>query len=101
MLIQSDFIGERTDSVRNQPEPLSEFVQKVLHHYFEHLEGEMPKDLYALVLKEMEKGFFTVLMEKAGYNQVLASKMSGLARNTLRKKLKELNLEHIKETQLD
>ena len=69
--------------------PLSEYVVKTLNHYFDHLEGETPTQLYDMVLKEVEKGFFKVVMEKARGNQCLASRMCGLARGTLRKKLKE------------
>lgn len=75
--------------------PLSEYVVKSLNKYFEQLEGELPKDLYHLVIQEVEKGFFKVIMDKSGGNQCLASKMAGLARNTLRKKIKEYDLDEL------
>lgn len=71
---------------------LCEFVIQRMEHYFESLEGERPRELYDMVIKEVEKGFFKVIMQKAGGNQTLASQMCGLARGTLRKKLEEHNL---------
>lgn len=78
-----------------KPMPLSEFVKHTMHHYFNHLEGEIPSDLFSLVFKEVEKGFLSVIMEKARGNRSLASKMCGIARGTLIKKLKQHQLDHL------
>lgn len=83
--------GQTKESI--QALPLSEFVAQALDNYFNHLEGECPKDLYKLVIREVEKSFFKVIMQKAKGNQSLASKMCGLARGTLRKKLEEYQLD--------
>ncbi|HET9843257.1 MAG TPA: helix-turn-helix domain-containing protein [Gammaproteobacteria bacterium] len=75
--------------------PLCEFVMTTLSHYFSHLEGEKPTNLYNMVIKEVEKGFLKVVMQEARGNQCLAAKMCGMSRNTLRKKLKEHQLDKI------
>lgn len=68
---------------------LSRFVEQKLGYYFSQLEGQPPQDLHELVMKEAEKGLLRVVMEKANGNQSVAAEMLGLARGTLRRKLKE------------
>jgi Fis family transcriptional regulator, factor for inversion stimulation protein len=89
----SDLIATALSDEELQSLPLSEFVTKALENYFEHLEGECPKDLYQMVIREVEKSLFKVIMKKAKGNQSLATNMCGLARGTLRKKLKEYQLD--------
>ncbi len=88
----SEVLEEKKTFEEYQTLPLSEFVVRTLENYFDHLEGEPASNLYNMVLREVEKGFFKVIMQKAKGNQSLASDMCGLARGTLRKKLKENNL---------
>lgn len=88
-----NLVNDETKLSDLQQLPLSEMVVHTLENYFKHLEGEMPCDLYPMVLKEVEKGFFKVIMKKAKGNQTLAASMCGLARGTLIKKLKIHSLE--------
>ena len=60
--------------------------------YFEDLDGEMPGQVYDMVLKCVERPMLEVVLEHANGNQTLAAGMLGINRNTLRKKLLEHKL---------
>lgn len=75
-----------------EEEPLRTCVERSLRTYFEHLDGETPTDLYALVLEEMEVPLLQTVMQQVCGNQSRAAAMLGLSRGTLRKKLKQHDL---------
>ena len=55
--------------------------------------GDMaPKNLYRLVQEEIEEPMLRLLMEKANNNQCEVTRWLGLARGTVRKKLKQFGL---------
>ena len=59
-----------------------------LEKYFaQHSEGEIPPGLYDRVINEIEKIIFSVTMKHVNGNQVKASKILGINRNTLRKRM--------------
>jgi len=68
--------------------PLRVCVERAMERYFEHLDGEPARDLYAFVLGEVEAPLLECVMKHAGGNQSRAAEMLGLSRGTLRKKLK-------------
>lgn len=72
---------------------LRDVVTKTIQDYFVNLDGAQAKNLHSLVIKEVELGLFTTVLKHAKGNQSQAAKWLGLARNTLRKRLKEYNLE--------
>lgn len=51
------------------------------------------KDLYDLIIKQVEKPLLRFVLEKTRGNQVKASEVLGINRNTLRKKLTELEMD--------
>jgi len=53
---------------------------------------ELPEGLYQEVLAEMERGLFTLVLDRVGGKQLRAAKHLGLNRNTLHKKLKALGM---------
>jgi Fis family transcriptional regulator len=71
---------------------LREMVEQSINQYFENLGGHETIDLYDLVLKEVELPLFIAVLKQTKYNQSKASKILGLNRGTLRKKLKQYNL---------
>ncbi len=62
-------------------------VRESLSAYFKELNGEIPCNVYKLVLAEVEKPLLEVVMNYINGNQTQASKILGINRNTLRKKL--------------
>ncbi|MFA6409071.1 MAG: DNA-binding transcriptional regulator Fis [Gammaproteobacteria bacterium] len=65
-------------------------VLQALKEYFFHLEGSEPRDLYALVLEEIEAPLLKAVLEHVKGNQSKAAQILGLSRGTLRKKIRNL-----------
>lgn len=69
-------------------------MERHLRLYFNAHEGRLPLDgLYERVLKEIERPLLALSMNACGGNQLKAAKLLGLNRNTLRKKLADLDLD--------
>lgn len=62
----------------------------------QHSENTPIDDLYQTVLREMEEPLLLTTLKATRGNQIQAAKILGLNRNTLRKKIKELDLGIIK-----
>jgi Fis family transcriptional regulator len=67
-------------------------VTQCLERYFKDLEGARPSAIYDMVLAAVERPMLEVVMKQAEGNQVRASEMLGINRNTLRKKLQHYGL---------
>ncbi len=80
------------DEKPNQSGNLSEHVRDSVEVYFRNLNGEQPCGVYSMVLSEMEKPLLDVVMKYCENNQSKASKILGINRNTLRKKLESYGL---------
>ena len=76
----------------HQEQPLREAVDAAMRRYFDHLDGGVVTDLYAMVMAEVEAPLLATVMEHANGNQTRAAEMLGLNRGTLRKKLKQYAL---------
>lgn len=62
-------------------------IEMYLEKYFELHNGEVPPGLYEYILREVERGMLLVTLKHTGMNQTKASKILGINRNTLRKKM--------------
>jgi len=69
---------------------VSAFTAQLLE---ENLSDEPIENLYSTVLKEIEEPLINVALRATRGNQIQAAKVLGLNRNTLRKKIRELDLE--------
>jgi Fis family transcriptional regulator len=67
-------------------------VTRCLERYFHDLEGARPSAIYDMVLAAVERPMLEVVMKQAQGNQLRASEMLGINRNTLRKKLQHYGL---------
>ena len=72
---------------------LASTVRKVMRQYFKDLDGEKTCDIYSMVVKAVEKPMLEVVMFQAQGNQTRAAQLLGLNRNTLRKKLKQHDID--------
>jgi two-component system nitrogen regulation response regulator GlnG len=78
-------------------ENLSSAVERHLRDYFSaHKDGLPPSGLYDRIVKEVERPLLTVCLGATRGNQIKASELLGLNRNTLRKKLRELDIQVIR-----
>ena len=69
-------------------------IDTLLDQYFNDLDGDKPSAIYEMVINTVEKPLLLYIMNKTEGNQSKAAKMLGLNRNTLRKKLKQYNLDN-------
>ncbi len=72
--------------------PLSEHVEQAVEFYFTQLKGHDTANLYNLVISEVEKTLLATVLKHANYNQTKATKILGLSRSTLRKKIEKYQL---------
>ncbi|MBU3259736.1 sigma-54 dependent transcriptional regulator [Roseovarius sp. PS-C2] len=78
---------------QTQGESLSASVGRHLQHYFD-LHGNMlpPPGLYARILREVELPLIEIALDATGGNQAKCADLLGINRNTLRKKIKDLEI---------
>ena len=80
-----------------EEESLSDAIERHLRTYFSaHRDGLPTAGLYDRILHEMERPLITLSLEATRGNQVRASTLLGLNRNTLRKKIRELDIDVVR-----
>jgi two-component system nitrogen regulation response regulator GlnG len=89
-----------------QPEPgaaptrsesLSDAVERHLRDYFSAHQDDLPASgLYERVVREIERPLIELSLAATRGNQIRAAKMLGLNRNTLRKKIRDLDIRVIR-----
>ena len=81
-------------------ETLSDAIRRHLERAFSDSEGGVPSSgLYMRVLHEMERPLIALTLGATRGNQIRAAEILGLNRNTLRKKIRELDIEVVRGTQ--
>ena len=72
---------------------LETLVEQKLNSAMQGIEKLEQGDLYNLVLAQVERPLIRCVLENTGGNQLRAADILGLNRNTLRKKIRELEIE--------
>ena len=86
-------LAEASAVVEPEGNGLSQSIEGHLKTYFAALGGALPTPgLYDRVLHEMERPLITLTLQATRGNQIKAAQVLGLNRNTLRKKIRELNI---------
>ncbi len=75
-----------------QPSSLHDQITSLIQRYFAKLEGVEPRNVYDLILEEVDIPVLQAVLKYCRGNQSKAARILGLARGTLRKKLKRYNL---------
>ncbi len=89
--------GANSRETSSDEDNLSSAVEKHLSKYFDaHRDGLPSPGLYNRVLKELERPLISLSLIAAKGNQIKTAKMLGINRNTLRKKIKELEIDVVK-----
>lgn len=83
--------GPRTHDVK----PLGHSVAECMDDFFDTLGGYSPKNLYDLVLDQVEPPLLKATLHYCDGNQSKAADMLGLNRATLRKKLKQHKIKYV------
>lgn len=85
--------GEQADT----DEGLSVSIERHLVRYFKDFGEDLPPPgLYHRMLKELEIPLFSVALAATRGNQIKAAELLGLNRNTLRKKIRDLDIQVIR-----
>jgi two-component system nitrogen regulation response regulator GlnG len=80
-----------------QGEGLGSAVERHLKDYFAaHKDGMPSNGLYDRVLREVERPLITLSLAATRGNQIKAASLLGLNRNTLRKKIRELDIQVVR-----
>ncbi|PRX30521.1 two-component system, NtrC family, nitrogen regulation response regulator GlnG [Meinhardsimonia xiamenensis] len=75
-------------------ERLSDAIARHLKRYFDLHGGELPPPgLYQRILREMETPLIEIALDATGGNQAKCAELLGINRNTLRKKITDLDIE--------
>ena len=73
---------------------LSDSIGAHLQRYFDlHGDAFPPAGLYGRILKEMETPLIEIALDACGGNQAKCADLLGINRNTLRKKITELDIQ--------
>jgi two-component system nitrogen regulation response regulator GlnG len=76
-----------------QPQRLAQAIEAHLRRYFDlHGDSLPPDGLYGRILKEMELPLIALSLSATRGNQVRTAELLGINRNTLRKKIKDLDI---------
>jgi two-component system, NtrC family, nitrogen regulation response regulator GlnG len=104
--ITAEIVGsELSDGVSSGPdhaeedETMSEAIERHLNRSFFTSDDSLPlSGLYTRVLHEMERPLIAMTLAATRGNQIKAAEILGLNRNTLRKKIRELDIEILRGT---
>lgn len=80
-------------AICSQETSLEAIVDKKLRSCFTGIEKLDRGDIHAMVLQQVERPLIRLILEKTRWNQVKAADILGINRNTLRKKIHELEIE--------
>lgn len=85
--------SKKTKGLAGKKTPLQDCVEKELQRYFDLLDGQKPSDLYKMVIGETELALLDMVLRKTEGNQTRSAQYLGISRGTLRKKLKQYELD--------
>lgn len=99
-IITKSCVEEELMNSQNPSEPLiseekslPDFVANHLQNYFSTFGADLPPvGLYERVIKEVEKPLLLAALASTNGNQIKASELLGINRNTLRKKIRDLEI---------
>jgi two-component system nitrogen regulation response regulator GlnG len=76
----------------NNSYSVKDFLEEKLKHYLKDMTNATNCNLYTTVLSEVEKALIMIVLKETHGNQLKASKVLGINRNTLRSKIKEYKI---------
>ena len=101
-LIEDPPSAAATPGPATQNDGLSGAVERHLRSYFNAHRNELPTaGLYDRVLREVERPLIELSLAATGGNQIKAAQLLGLNRNTLRKKIRELDIHVVRGVKYD
>ena len=90
-------VQPETGAAPTRSESLSDAVERHLRDYFSAHQDDLPASgLYDRVIREIERPLIELSLAATQGNQIRAAKMLGVNRNTLRKKIRDLDIRVIR-----
>jgi DNA-binding NtrC family response regulator len=83
---------EDFDLQLRQARSIGRFIEVRLSGFMKKISRLEKFNLYSMVIDEVEKSLITMVLKETKGNQVKASRLLGINRNTLRNKIKKLNI---------
>jgi len=78
-------------------ENFSAAIERHISKYFAAHPGSLPPSgLYERILRELERPLITLSLDATNGNQIRTAELLGLNRNTLRKKIRELDIQVVR-----
>ncbi|MBI5588617.1 MAG: sigma-54-dependent Fis family transcriptional regulator [Deltaproteobacteria bacterium] len=77
---------------RHRKESIEEIITARLRPFIDKTDHKGKQELYDFIMPFMERPLIKLVLEKTKGNQVQAAEVLGINRNTLRKKIKDLNI---------
>lgn len=93
LLTPEDFASLSDAENEDAHDSLEALITAKLRGSIGRMEVEDLSNLYEMVLHQMERPLIQIVLEKTRNNQVKASEILGINRNTLRKKIQTLNID--------
>jgi DNA-binding protein Fis len=84
--VKHDLEGITLDTIDGYS--LEQLVDVKISRFLDQLGKFYPEELYDLIMSKVEKPLIGQILKRTGGNQVHASRILGINRNTLRKKMK-------------
>jgi two-component system nitrogen regulation response regulator GlnG len=78
--------------LRPAQESIEDIIERRLEPFIEKTANSGRQELYDSIMPFMERPLIRLVLQKTSFNQVKASELLGINRNTLRKKIKELKI---------
>ncbi|KAF0138420.1 MAG: two-component system NtrC family nitrogen regulation response regulator GlnG [Rhodospirillaceae bacterium] len=97
-VIESELVNAAPPAEESAPDDsMTAMIERHLRDYFVAHAGGLPTPgLYDRVVREVERPLITLTLEATRGNQIRAAQVLGLNRNTLRKKIRELDIQVIR-----
>ncbi len=85
-------MGAVSERTKEKDISMVDFLEKKISEFVVRMKSAGGKDLYPLLIREIEKCLIRLILKESDGNQVKAAQTLGINRNTLRKKIKELKI---------
>jgi two-component system nitrogen regulation response regulator GlnG len=96
-VIEAELVDTSPSMTEESNEGLSDSIEKHLKTYFSaHGDGLPTAGLYDRILREVERPLILQTLSATRGNQIKAAEILGLNRNTLRKKIRKLNIQVVR-----
>ncbi len=80
---------------KKQTSTLQQSVEQAIRKYLTDLDGEMPCNLFDTVISEIEQPMLQTVLKHCNHNQSKTASYLGINRGTLRKKLKQYQIDAV------